>query len=503
MKKLLRFIRNNWILLTIFAFMLFARLYRLGWDESNDDAVFWLERAKKLILFWQNGNFSIMPDYQYPGVPVYFITGVFLKLAEIVIKNIRDYTFPLHDANYFPVYNFFGKLPIQGIYLIFSGYFYLGVKKIFNNKIALISLALLVMEPFNLGVTRFIHAEGYLSAFIGTLFISYLLYLKTKTCYFLIPFSIFSALAFATKYTAFPIVLVIYSHFFYTSLINKQIKRFAFVCLITVVSFLLSYPAFALNPVNTIKETALALTTRALKSRNSIPTWYFYIASMFVRFSLIFFFGYVWGIKMIIGKIKYVLHVSIFLKIPVVVAVSFIMFLSFFNQKIDRYIITIFPIIAILIGYVLNNFFEYIKNPAIKRLMIFAGLLYYVFLFALLTPTYSSYYNKAFGGFDVAKRALGAEMVGEGMFIISRDLNLEEKPYDLSVLVRPTFTSFKPFFKGKTFGPSDYIPENINLDYVIIKSGNAIPNRYLNLCQLNKTYYLYFSPIYDLYKCQN
>jgi len=493
---------SNWILILVIIFTIFARFYKLGWDESNDDASFWFGWSKKLIDNWKNGVFSTMPDYQYPGVTLMASTGLFLNIAGFVVQALRGYKFPIYDANYFPIYNFFAKVPIEIAYLAFSGYFFIGLKKVFNRRIALLALFLLVAEPFNLGITRFVHAEGYLSAFVGTLFISYLLFLKTKRCRYLFLFSLFSALALVTKYiSAYPL-FVIYMHLLAISIRNKKILLFIY-SLVGIGAFTLAFfPALVLNPINTFLKMKEEVVMTALVGRNNFAPWYFYIASMFLRFSIIFSFCYVWGIRLGVRKIKQGSSLFTLLTLPTVTIISFVIFLSFFNQKIDRYLITIFPIMATLIAYILNDFLESIKRTPIKRSVILMGGFYYLFLFISISPTYSAYYNKLYGGFVFARKYLGAEMVGEGLYKVAEDLNTKNNPEDLSVLVRPTFTSFKPFFKGKTFGPSDYIPDSISLDYIVVKNSDRIPDKYINLCSFNKTYYLYFSPVYDLYQCQ-
>jgi hypothetical protein len=142
------FLKNNFLFVIVILFTIFARFYKLGWDESNDDATFWFSRSEKLFDLWKQDNFSIMPDYQYPGIPVYAITQLFLNIAGFVIETIRGYRFPFFDPIYFPIYNLFAKLPIQIIYIGFISYFYFVSLKTIGKRAGLISSALLSLEPF-------------------------------------------------------------------------------------------------------------------------------------------------------------------------------------------------------------------------------------------------------------------------------------------------------------------------------------------------------------------
>lgn len=154
--------------------------------------------------------------------------------------------------------------------------------------------------------------------------------------------------------------------------------------------------------------------------------------------------------------------------------VTFMMFISLSAKKQDRYLLPVFPIIALCaslgymgtlraIGWSLG--FRSGAGPGIG-LYGFAGLCLAgkLVLVCIYHPYYLSFYNPLVGGATEAQRQLLVGW-GEGMNLVGRYLN-QKKAEDLTVAAVP-FRTLVPYFEGTV---TNYLTSNapaLSADYVV------------------------------------
>ena len=152
-------ILNHKLLIIVFFIYLIPRLISLGADTSNYDASFWYPRMDNFTKNILEGDFQETYQKYHPGVTLLWLSGtskyVFQELFELVLhfnpRFIPQQFIRLNAAAIFPLVF---SISILGAVC------YSLLSKITNKKLALIFSIMLSLEPFFLGVSKFLHLSG-------------------------------------------------------------------------------------------------------------------------------------------------------------------------------------------------------------------------------------------------------------------------------------------------------------------------------------------------------
>lgn len=177
--------------------------------------------------------------------------------------------------------------------------------------------------------------------------------------------------------------------------------------------------------------------------------------------------------------------------------VSFILFyfvqMSIVKQKVDRYLLPMYPVSAISISafLLLNNF---VHSEKVKRAIMISMLTLSFGIAVAYSPHYYAYAVKSY------KDNYSAALFSEA----AEYINSQPDPYEAKVIVMTKTESLRPFIKGKTFGHEEAFPKDWSVNYVVTNDywlNQYGKPKYFDKC--NKVHSVEFrsTPYWDVYEC--
>ncbi len=473
--------RKYWKTVAVFFLALVPRIYQLGFDVINIDASSWKERTYNFMGLFFQGRFGDMAITHHPGVTLMWLGGAAMKIFRGVYYFVQGTTAPDTHSIYLWTH-FAQKLPIALVTSLFVVFVYLSVKKLFDEKIALVAAVLLALEPFFLAHSRVFHLDALLTVFMCSSVLSLLLFLQNWNRKWLIASGILGGLALLTKSTALfliPFAVLVSAAFPNPSGLKSVTRRVfpaAVWLLVITATFVVVWPSMWVQPLNTLKLYFSGITTEATStapaffatSRHYIfgqltydPGWYYYPLVLLFRLSpLVFIFGVVGVLWVVVNFLK-----RRKTSIPLFLTLYFLFFTlmsALPAKKLDRYILPILPFFCILAAYGLTKTFEWFK---IKKFLVSVVIVFTVFTgFTVFTlhPDYGFHFSPLFGGIQTGLQFDSDYWWGEGYKKVADYLNQKEGAENLVVAILD-FRSFEPFFDGVTRDlgaeydtPSDY-----------------------------------------------
>lgn len=192
----------------VFIFFVLIRLPSLGHDNFNTDVWKWKSRSYNFGMAVLGKNFEQSFQTYHPGVVLMWLGGVGAKLTNywaesqgrsIVADDSVDIIFQIDFVQKLLVVVVAG-LTITSIFHI--------LKKLFGCKYAFISVLLLTLEPFYLGLTRVFHLEGLVSTFmLASIIWLYYFFTDSTKIKRLVVSAFFAGVALLTKTSALFLVL--------------------------------------------------------------------------------------------------------------------------------------------------------------------------------------------------------------------------------------------------------------------------------------------------------
>lgn len=256
----------------VFAVNIFFGFPRLSKYSSVDEPYwtynrtpdFWRAIAEQR---WKNTNIN-----DKPGITVVEISGVglFSGIKPLAYKSIRQEAKTQRASREIIKMNFFLRLPIYLTGLLFLGFFYFFLKKLFNRPIAVISLIFIGLSPIILGISLIINPDALLWGFLPLSILSYLAYQEKNQRKYLIFSGIFLGLSLLTKYVANILFVYLFGLIFlnYIYLRNEKINFFAYIkkalldygilIIVSLVTFFVLYPNCWVNPKALLEGTLLS-----------------------------------------------------------------------------------------------------------------------------------------------------------------------------------------------------------------------------------------------------
>lgn len=341
--RLKKLLKNKFLYLCLFFFIIYI-CFAVNYNQYNDvwwDAASYIGMAKYIYSGGQEGMFE-------PMKPV--ILPVFLGIFYLLKLNIV----------------FFGKMLIFFFSMLSLVTIYLFGKEIFGQRVGIISSILLFLNPlFFLFMFR-IYTE-MLSVFfiLGALFFTYK-FLKYSEYKFLIISAFFSILSFYSKYP-YILLFVIVNIF----LIVNSFKQRKFKPIILFnICFLFFFSPFLISNY-VINEDALYLVHIAHNYFESnisqvysleaypVPPLLFSISKFIYFKSFVYLFNILLpflflGIYLFIKNCK---SEERFARISLIIfpALVFFVFFEIFHLKQERYILPVFSILTIPLGFALSK----------------------------------------------------------------------------------------------------------------------------------------------------
>lgn len=378
----------------VFFVYLFLRLPQLGTDIANSDSVRW---------HWRTVNFlDALKSYDLKDTYQRYHPGVTLMISNSIVKqSIQTYditnspipgALTYQNSQYFPLIHKYSKLMNLVILATLFLVQLFAISKIFNFRISLVYGFLVSIEPYLIGVDRWFHLTSLETYFAFSAFIVFLLWEKYEKTKYLVFSGLLFALAILTKVTA----LVLLPLFLYL-LVRKRscfdFKKVAFtITIFFVTTFLfifVLFPALWVAPLYTISKIWNGIAGGVYEDVRTLPlsSGFSYFYYLFVLFYKSLPTTFILSLPALFYSLKNYKSRKISLYLLI-----YLLVLSVSSKKIDRYVISIFPPLLLLISI-------YLSNLNSKILYLFASFALVFAIQAKVTyfPVYSAYYSPVLG----------------------------------------------------------------------------------------------------------
>ncbi len=450
-----------WVLL--FAFFLFLRVYKVGSDISNSDAARWHRRSINFLQAVKSGDFKNTYQHYQPGVTIMLLNAPLKQTATSFQRYILNRTpKTLENADYYPLIHGLSKVQINIVLAGLLAFQAFLISQLFNKNTAFVYVLLISAEPYLVGIDRWFHLTSMETYFSFSALLSLIYWLhKEKPKFLYISAALFS-LAVLSKLTSLilgPVLLAILvtsscknlsKKRKFKSIIQHPIIKYGLTFLgITFVLF----PALWVSPFEVLQNLYNAIFNAVAsdgRSRffNAVLNWVYYPVVLGFKLSpitLILFAVSLFGLRSSEHKIKWFLWGFL----------SYLLFLTLSDKKIDRYTLVFFPYIILLASVYISTFSS--RN---FRLALLAGVSYSLLVYFIYLSVNSAYYSPLFGGSSGVLNFGVYENSGE-YFAQAADY-LNDRGRDKVVWVPNNVESFNYYYKGRVV--RDYTSE---VDYVV------------------------------------
>ena len=242
----------------IFLASFIYRLPDLGYDFINNDAFHWKERGYAFGSALTSLDFAGTAVTYHPGVPLLWCQFIAIKIYSSLLK-LGYYTY-VDPQTEFLVNNQIQMLVVVFLTSVLLAIAYRQLKKIIGVKLALLTILLVVLEPFYLALSRALHTDAMISLFMFISVLYFYNYIFSNGKKLIVSngvfAGIFAGLAFLTKSSAlflFPFFTLIAGIYFLRtknrSIIYKALTVFAF----SIVTFFVFWPAMWVQPIESLR----------------------------------------------------------------------------------------------------------------------------------------------------------------------------------------------------------------------------------------------------------
>ncbi len=269
-------------------------LSRLG-NYSSVDEPYWT--YGRITKFW-NGvkahKWKTTSVNDKPGITVAILSGAgLIKMDPMPYKNLRGDVktdSQLKDINDI---NFYFRLPIYLFCIFLLPFFYIFLKKLFDETTAIIAFAFIGLSPILLGISLIINPDSLLWIFLPLSLLSYFVFQKNTEKKYLYTSGLLLGLSLLTKYVS----NILYIFFFFlpfleyiflkekpeiVAYLKKSLRDYAIIVGISMLTFFVLYPATWVNPNILLEGTFLS---KAFKT-----TWPLFVGIIALILADIFLF---------------------------------------------------------------------------------------------------------------------------------------------------------------------------------------------------------------------
>lgn len=499
----------------IFLIYLLPRIYDLGNDISNFDSQYWYPRIEIFTDNIRAQKFNEMYITYHPGTTLLWMSG-FSNYFYRQYFNYKHGFDPQDVPHHFIDLQFFTIFPLVFIISLLGLYSFHLIRKIKGNYFAIAFSILLSVEPFFLGISKFLHITGLQTMLGFTALLCATYYIHKGKKLHLILSGILLGLAVSTKVTAVLFGIVVIA----ILLISKLRKtKSLFIDLIilgsaSAITFFVVNPFMWIDPIGSLyKIYADGVVENGFGSTGAPQliniSYLFYIEYGVYRLTgyiiILTFIGLLFSIKNI-KKIKS----DPLLLMTLVYFVVYNLLLTIPNKLKDRYLVEIIPSFILLAVYGLM----YIKERLNKHFFIYIVVLACISGWVGLNiyryhPNYSFYISDFVGGPSfMYKNNLSLMNRGEYFANAAIYLNSLDKPESKSVFFGNDTLSltFKEFFRGKTYSDAGATPDKTKINYIVVKSTTQRKEEINNFCKIIKNLgpkdpFGYIE--IQIYKCEN
>lgn len=404
---------NKWlIILLIFLFSVSLRLWNLNEIGRTWDELEYVEPGYKMIELMKNKDFDnslFYTTYNHPplvkylyGITAHFDVERYLPNGEAIFKYDLTYS-RLLSAILF-------SLGVAIVVMI--GW------KISSPTVGILSGIILAMLPFSLGLSQLVTTES-LKIFIYPLTVYvYILLIEKFSWKRVFVAGIITGVTLQSKQSNFLIIPMLSTMFFFqyrqlkgngkAAYVSTRIKAILSVSLIGIVVFILIWPqvVFHFKEVYAIHQTLwnVQFSPKIWQITLSPPEIFFgrlmltpifyYVVYFFITIPVLILFLFFVGVRQILKKRNiYLFSILLWFLLP------FCLSIYSWRQHGLRYIIEIYPALAIISAIGLEFIVQKFTKKRIYHILLFLFVIFYLFLNLWhIKPYYLDYFNELVGG---------------------------------------------------------------------------------------------------------
>ena len=170
----------------------------LGYDMSNSDGARWHRRSVSFLDALKQGDLKSTYQHSQPGVTLMWLNAGILQVTKMYPYLEDSQKYPLIDRN-----ARVAVVIVLAILLIFQVW---AVKRIFGHETSLFYMFFVSVEPFLIGIDRWMHLTSLETYFGFASFLFLLLWMKEKKSIVLVISSLFLSLGVLSKLTTFSLL---------------------------------------------------------------------------------------------------------------------------------------------------------------------------------------------------------------------------------------------------------------------------------------------------------
>ena len=202
------FIKRFLYEILVFVFFVLIHIPSLGNDNFNTDVWKWKARSQGFGNGVTSLKFKDTLQTYHPGVILMWAGSVGSKVNNFIAKSKGMSLLIEDNVDIVFQLDFIQKLVVVIIAGVSISFIFYVLKKLFSVKHALLSVVLLSLEPFYLGLTRVFHLEGLVSTFmLASVLWLYYFFQDSNKKPRLVLSAIFAGFAVLTKTSALFLVL--------------------------------------------------------------------------------------------------------------------------------------------------------------------------------------------------------------------------------------------------------------------------------------------------------
>ncbi len=258
------------VILFVLGTNLLLGIPRLSTFSSVDEPYWTYGRTSK---FWDSikaHKWKSTSVNDKPGITVAILSGIGLASFDpMPYKSLRGNIKTDEQLKDIHSINYAFRLPIFLFCLLLLPLFYILLRKLFNEVVALTSFILIGLSPITFGISLIINPDSLLWIFLPLSVLSYLVFQKNTEKKYLFASGVFLGLALLTKYVA----NILYIFFFLlpfleymfakekpalTAYLKKSFFQYLIIVAISMITFFVLYPATWVNPNTLLKGTFLS-----------------------------------------------------------------------------------------------------------------------------------------------------------------------------------------------------------------------------------------------------
>jgi hypothetical protein len=392
--------RPIWLFLSYLVLGIVAlsvRLGKLGSYVTLDEVNFWIYRSETFLSAMRQGNYSETALSTHPGV-----TTMWLGSFGIMLRNYLTDLGWVHNTD-FATRLAFMRFPVvlahTGAMLISYGL----LQKLFKPAVAFMAIFLWAVDPFVIGYSRLLHVDALAGSFTTlSLIAAAVFWFREPRPRYLIISAIAGSLAFLSKSPSailLPMLALIAmvawfqpsikaastanEQRFFVGLDSSRASNIIALMswgLIAFCGFVLLWPALWTDPIYALSRLVEGIESEAaephmlgnffLGQPDLAPGWQYYPAAFVLHMFPRTMFGLIpllWLWKVSNKTERHTLGML------AAYIILFIVIMSFFPKKFDRYLVPVFPALNILAAYGITHEAARLALP-IRRIGIRFGL---------------------------------------------------------------------------------------------------------------------------------